>query len=704
MAHNRDDLKHGTPIGPHCGGRPEVEANRNRSGWVATTALIVASFGWVVPGVAQEGWPYSEWDNEETAKREPKRAKPDPQRQPVLREMGQPPRFSNDGTTQGYRQPDPGGQWNTDGRTPGRAAPTFATPPSVDRADLTPLEPFSEYSVPSDGAGPGSRPDPGRTNGPAQQFGSDPQWRPSPAGEDRPGSGFERRAFRERGPARANIDPQMAIPLIVSMRRSPRSRVLRGLLSDVLDALPDGGGTAGSRVEALVRLGYVRQAADMRLPARETIDEGKWAGMALQRSMARAGVGRDKDACTDARDIVAAADKLAAMEKDQAILLSGYCGAVAENRAAVELASDVARERSGFDRAGLAGLVALASGSNPRIAPGTTISPLAYRALIKAGASANELIAANVSPAVLVVMAGDKSLPAVVRIVAAEKAAAAALVPAEVLAEAYRSAPAGRDIEVMKSGGEGEGMTNPAIHRAGLFVRAVRQQTPLRKVRLIRSLLDASRKSDLYLPGLELMAQPVRELQPVPEIGWFAETAIEVLLYSGHLERARDWLRLAETADPRGPGALAHWAALLDIAGGAGAASGGGNLASLERLANRGDFRSAELHRLATVLDALNYHVPIPLWEAASRTPQPNDGHLPATGILSRLQQAAKSGDAELSKLLVLNAIGPDGPRGANLIALGDSIRALKRAGLEREARLIGLEALFVAWPRAPQG
>jgi hypothetical protein len=50
--------------------------------------------------------------------------------------------------------------------------------------------------------------------------------------------------------------------------------------------------------------------------------------------------------------------------------------------------------------------------------------------------------------------------------------------------------------------------------------------------------------------------------------------------------------------------------------------------------------------------------------------------------------------------LLALLALGPDGPEGTHLIALGDAIRALKAVGLEADARRIGFEALFAAWPR----
>jgi LmbE family N-acetylglucosaminyl deacetylase len=100
------------------------------------------------------------------------------------------------------------------------------------------------------------------------------------------------------------------------------------------------------------------------------------------------------------------------------------------------------------------------------------------------------------------------------------------------------------------------------------------------------------------------------------------------------------------------------------------------------------------------VLDALGTHIPIPLWEAASRTPQPADGHLPDTGVLSSLQTASKNKEFGHTVLLAMKALGPAGAEGAHMIALGDSIRALRRAGLEKEARELGLEALFASWPR----
>ncbi|MFX8828850.1 hypothetical protein ABTM52_19830, partial [Acinetobacter baumannii] len=87
------------------------------------------------------------------------------------------------------------------------------------------------------------------------------------------------------------------------------------------------------------------------------------------------------------------------------------------------------------------------------------------------------------------------------------------------------------------------------------------------------------------------------------------------------------------------------------------------------------------LNRLATVLDALDIDVPVPLWDAANRVPQPKGGYLPETGVLAELAESAKRKDAARTILLVMKALGPNGPEGANNLPLGDAIRALRKIG-----------------------
>lgn len=182
-------------------------------------------------------------------------------------------------------------------------------------------------------------------------------------------------------------------------------------------------------------------------------------------------------------------------------------------------------------------------------------------------------------------------------------------------------------------------------------------------------------------------------------MSWFAETGAEIALGAGQYDLARRWIAVANV-EGRAGGSLDHWLALADIAD-PNLANRGDSLIALESPAVSGRFKPDDLHRLATVLDALSYNVPIPLWEAASRTPQPNTGYLPETGVLSELQDAAKKKEFGHTVLLAMKALGPNGAEGAHMIALGDSIRALKRAGLESDARRLGLEALLVAWPRS---
>src|SRR5262249_37352238 len=123
-------------------------------------------------------------------------------------------------------------------------------------------------------------------------------------------------------------------------------------------------------------------------------------------------------------------------------------------------------------------------------------------------------------------------------------------------------------------------------------------------------------------------------------------------------------------------------------------------LAFLDDLAARGRLGAGSLHRVVTVLDALDITVPLRLWEAAGRVAQPTGGHLPETGVLAELAQAAQQKESGRTIFLVVRALGPDGPDGANVLALGDSLRALKRTGLEADARRLGAEALFGVWPR----
>jgi hypothetical protein len=303
--------------------------------------------------------------------------------------------------------------------------------------------------------------------------------------------------------------------------------------------------------------------------------------------------------------------------------------------------------------------------------------------------------------AALVVIASDATSDPKIRLAAAEGAAKLNAIEPGELAETYRAM-------IFSPADLGEALTSkadPTLRRALLFKAAEVERTQLKKVRVIRALLDDARRIGLYTPLLRALGPSISALPKVSEIGWFAETAIEISLAGGNYEAARAWVNFAGGVDRPGgaaaPGtSMQHWAALIDIADPQVKTGRGQSLASVEDVALKGRFNADALHRLATVLDALDTSVPIPLWDAANKSPQPAGGHLPETGVLPELQDASKKKEFGRTVLLSLRAIGPNAADGAHILALGDTIRALKRAGLDNEARRVGFEALFVAWPR----
>ena len=208
----------------------------------------------------------------------------------------------------------------------------------------------------------------------------------------------------------------------------------------------------------------------------------------------------------------------------------------------------------------------------------------------------------------------------------------------------------------------------------------------------MRAVFDDARRSGFAAQIAAVLATQLGRVPPLPELAWFSETAVEIALTAGDTVGARRWAEV--------PGGPQHWLALCELADPDRREGRLPSLAAVENLAQRGRLNADSLHRLATVLDALDIEVPIALWDAANRTPQPAAGYLPETGVLADLAQAAKRKEVGRTILLVMRSLGPDGPAGANILALGDAMRALKAVGLEADARGLALEALIAVWPR----
>lgn len=490
--------------------------------------------------------------------------------------------------------------------------------------------------------------------------------------------------------------------LMKDIQIPPRSPALHNLWTRLItsDAAPGVGQQpatqfAALRIEALYRSGLARDAAAEldTLPA-DKLPADSRPLFAMLRARNALATGDEVKVCAAAKQAAGAVQQIPEILKAQAVLIAGYCAVAANDAASAGLTADLAREAGLKPSAGLEALDAFAAGRKPGPTKAKSISLIDQKIVARAGGAPASDLLSKAEPALLVSIALDPKANPTDRIAAAEAAASLnAIEPAD-LANGYNFLAQSQVAETLLSG---EPQSSPQ-RRANLLKAISAEQTPIKKTRLMRALLDDGKRAGLYFQTLQILAPLSSPLSAQPELSWFAETAIEIGIAAGDLEMARRWIKLA-AAPGLANSSLDHWLALADIADPQ-LAGRGKDMAALESLAVTGKFSPGALHRLATVLDALNYQVPIPLWNAASRTPQPNDGFLPATGVLSELQDASHKREFGRTVLLVMQALGSNGAAAAHIIALGDSIRALRRAGLEPDARKLGVEALLAEWPR----
>ena len=467
----------------------------------------------------------------------------------------------------------------------------------------------------------------------------------------------------------------------------PRSPALHDLWKRLIgsDTVPvsgvDGARFTALRVEALERTGLIDDVAAVL--ARDPLASSDPLLLALT-ARNEISLGNTERGCEIGKGLAAKQSALPGPTQADIVLINGYCAAAHGNKAAAAIQAGVMRELD-LGGAGADLLDAVAGGLKAEIPQGAKLSPLDYRVAALGPPLDRQTLISAAPPALLGVLAHDPRISPDIRLAAGEAGAALNVVSHQDLAAYYKLDGAGGDPS--------------AQERVRVFMSAESEPSPQDRTRAIRAFLDEARRAGLYWPGLMLMAEPVRALSPSHDLGWFAETAIEINLAAGNFEGARTWARLTDQQPGPSPSATqphAHWMALIDIADPAAGPQAGRNLSAIDRR-----FDPALLHRLATVLDALGMERPLPLSEMVAATPQPAGGHLPDTGILSQLADASQKKQFGRTVLLVMRALGPEGASGAHMIALGDSLRALSRAGLKAEAHRLALEALLVSWPRS---
>jgi hypothetical protein len=549
------------------------------------------------------------------------------------------------------------------------AAMSFGTWPAMAQVERRELPPLPGETAPEQGRGsarpgpafqhtepalPGSVPAPSSSSGPAQ------------AGSPLP-------ADLWRG-----VDAESLERLLAGAPLPSPSPTLAKLIARTLASDPQSGGReAAIRVAALERAGSVEEVIELLGRAAQ----GNEPGAAGRYAVALLAAGRSDEACAME---LGAPPQTARHDSDATratFLVPAYCAAAKGDREGASLALQLARD-SGVDAPLAFAVIDRLAKTSSRPAPlPRSVGVLDYLFLKLDAKRGPSDIAAKASPELLFLLAHDTEAPAELRLPAAERAAALNVIDGETLASAYREAAP----KLAKTA-----QSAPSL-RARLL--AALEGAPSGKYRAesIDALLASGRDVGIEIPLAQALAQASAGLAQDPQAAAFAETGVRVAALAGDDQSAWQWV-------DAGGDRLRSWQLLLAAIDPFGSRAEAALGAGVE-VALKGGLPPPLLHRFVTVLDALDYDVPLPLWEAASKVPQRDDGYLPETGALSALKEAADAGEVGRTVLLVASVLGPKGPEGAHLIALGDAVRALKRVGLDAEARRLAFEALYAHWP-----
>jgi len=455
------------------------------------------------------------------------------------------------------------------------------------------------------------------------------------------------------------------------------SPALATLIARALALGASNGTELGVRLDALAKAGRIDQEIALLAGAMQAGEPGAAALYA----MALLEAGRDEEACAVAIDPPPQSVAANAKPTRAVFLIPAYCAAVKGDQPGANLALQLARDRGVQAPVPFAAIERLGKTASKPIPLPNLVETFDYLFLKLDPKSLPASLAVKASPALLFLIAHDEAAPAALRLAAAERAASLNVIDGAALAKAYRDAAA----KITKAG------TPPEL-RAKLFAALEAAPSAKIKAESIDALLASGRDAGIETALGEAL-QPARaNLAADPQASGYAETALRAAILAGDTQAAWAWveaggdklkiwqlvLAAADPSDPRTETALSEGVEIAAIGG----------------------LPAPFLHRLLAVLDALDYEVPIPLWDEASKMPQPNDGYLPETGVLSQLKDTSDHGDVGRTVLLVAAALGPKGPADANLLALGDAVRALKRVGLDAEARRIGFEALYAHMPQ----
>jgi len=285
-------------------------------------------------------------------------------------------------------------------------------------------------------------------------------------------------------------------------------------------------------------------------------------------------------------------------------------------------------------------------------------------------------------------------------IVATEKAVAFNLASTQFLAQAYKGVKfKATELENPIATAE---QLDPFKAQALLYqVSAQDGQLAVIQSETISMALDLAKTKKQFLSTARLYRPLISQMSQTIDMLWFAPTAMRALLAAGDWETAKAWYLMLRNASFTDSEAAKSWTDVRPLALLAGFDIS--TQAVSQSLKNWWQAQpekpeSYELAaRLFSLVDGLGLKVPDLLWVSLMNGPRLQDAALPKPGLWANMNKAALAGELGETILMMLNAIEerPMGEMEATF--LHDALAALRKIGLDRDARAVAVETALQA-------
>ena len=490
--------------------------------------------------------------------------------------------------------------------------------------------------------------------------------------------------------------------LLNHLPKDAGSAALRGLMRRVLGTsavMPgDGGAGAGEdllrlRVDGLLEAGHAADAAGL-------IDAAGYAAAErLAPQAARAALLRF--------DLPAACGLAATRAGDPDAFwrrLVVFCHAASGATDQAQLGQTMLREAGEMDPLlnwAIDRLLGVDAGPVPGLAGGQP-DAVSLAAIRLTQGSLPVSVVETLGPAEAALLAGAEDIDPEMRLIAAERAAAAGAIPPETVMAAYGAYPLPADAKSQPLSAA-HAMAGPEA-RALLAQTAAAETVPSVRAELVAAFLETVH-GDALEPALSAAMVPMLDGLPTgPESGFLAPAGLRASLLAGKSESAWRWrsVLVPAGADEAGKQSARLWGAMRLGFGANGADERDRPPFLANLLADRDGLGAARLVRLVRLRAALGDVVGDAEWSQSitrDRTAElsfdsPSPRAVAAAGMMRRAVSTERRGEAALAAIL-----SADGRKAGRIPTeeMAAILRGLTEAGFQAEARLLALEAAFGA-------